>query len=133
MHVPFRDSKLTRILKDSLGGNCKTSMIANINPCNDCYEETYNTLKFADRIKTLKTSAFQNMKILQYHFSEYPSIIADLQKKLEDLQNYKKETIDKTLVMKPIIESDIGPVQVQNDNKLYQNDNINTEFFKLID
>jgi len=50
-HVPFRDSKLTRLLQDSLGGNCKTSFIATISPSMISYEETCSTLKFADRAK----------------------------------------------------------------------------------
>ena len=48
-YVPYRDSKLTRILQDCLGGNCKTTMIATITPLSDCYSETLNTLKFAKR------------------------------------------------------------------------------------
>lgn len=44
-HVPFRDSKMTRLLKDSLGGNCRTVMIANISPSHRQFEETVNTLK----------------------------------------------------------------------------------------
>ena len=44
--VPYRDSKLTRLLKDSLGGNTKTLMIACINPSYIAYEETINTLKY---------------------------------------------------------------------------------------
>ena len=45
--VPYRDSKLTRLLKDSLGGNTKTLMIACVNPSYIAYEETINTLKYA--------------------------------------------------------------------------------------
>lgn len=48
-HIPYRDSKMTRILKDSLGGNCKTVMIANVSPSSLTYEDTYNTLKYAQR------------------------------------------------------------------------------------
>ena len=55
-YIPFRDSKLTRLLKDSLGGNCRTVMIANISPSNACYEDTHNTLKYANRAKNIKTS-----------------------------------------------------------------------------
>jgi len=50
-YVPYRDSKLTRLLKDSLGGNCRTVMIANISPCSSHYEDTHNTLKYANRTK----------------------------------------------------------------------------------
>lgn len=49
--VPYRDSKLTRLLKDSLGGNTKTIMIACVSPCYTAYEETVNTLKYASRAR----------------------------------------------------------------------------------
>lgn len=48
-HIPYRDSNMTRILKDSLGGNCKTVMIANVSPAERSYNETYNTLVYANR------------------------------------------------------------------------------------
>ena len=50
-HIPYRDSKLTRILQDSLGGNTKTTLIAAVSPTLSCIEETISTLKFADRAK----------------------------------------------------------------------------------
>ena len=56
-YIPFRDSKLTRLLKDSLGGNCRTVMIANIAPSSSNYEDTSNTLKYANRAKNIKTKA----------------------------------------------------------------------------
>lgn len=55
-HVPYRDSKLTRLLKDSLGGNCRTVMIAAISPSSLTFEDTYNTLKYANRAKEIKLS-----------------------------------------------------------------------------
>ncbi|CRK99415.1 CLUMA_CG012568, isoform A [Clunio marinus] len=59
-HIPYRDSNLTRILKDSLGGNCQTLMIANISPSSLTYEDTYNTLKYASRAKKIRTNIRQN-------------------------------------------------------------------------
>ncbi len=53
-HVPFRDSKLTRLLEDSLGGNTKTIMIANIGPANYNTQETLSTLRYADRAKKIQ-------------------------------------------------------------------------------
>ncbi|GLD94453.1 hypothetical protein PINS_up003064 [Pythium insidiosum] len=50
-HVPYRDSKLTRLLQDSLGGNTKTKIIATLSPSLDCLDESISTLKFADRAK----------------------------------------------------------------------------------
>ena len=53
-HIPFRDSKLTRILEDSLGGNCKTVLLVTISPANECFAESLSTLKFASRARGLK-------------------------------------------------------------------------------
>lgn len=52
--VPYRDSKLTRLLQDSLGGNTKTVMCANLGPCGENYDETLSTLRYADRAKQIK-------------------------------------------------------------------------------
>ena len=53
-HIPYRDSKLTRLLQNSLGGNTKTVMIANIGPSNLSYEETMSTLRYANRAKQIQ-------------------------------------------------------------------------------
>uniref|UniRef100_A0A1I7VGZ0 Kinesin-like protein n=1 Tax=Loa loa TaxID=7209 RepID=A0A1I7VGZ0_LOALO len=53
-HIPYRDSKLTRLLKDSLGGNMKTIMLACISPSSDNYDETLSTLRYANRAKNIK-------------------------------------------------------------------------------
>lgn len=59
-HVPYRDSKLTRLLQDSLGGNTKTIMIANVSPCNANYEETLSTLRYASRAKYIQNAPIVN-------------------------------------------------------------------------
>ncbi|VDN06199.1 unnamed protein product [Thelazia callipaeda] len=53
-HIPYRDSKLTRLLQDSLGGNMKTIMLACISPSIDNYDETLSTLRYANRAKSIK-------------------------------------------------------------------------------
>jgi kinesin family member 18/19 len=68
-YIPYRDSKLTRLLKDSLGGNCRTLMIANISPSMKQFEDTLNTLKYANRAKNIKTSAQRNVHNVDYHVS----------------------------------------------------------------
>ncbi|CAD5324811.1 unnamed protein product [Arabidopsis thaliana] len=60
VHVPYRDSKLTFLLQDSLGGNSKTIIIANISPSSSCSLETLSTLKFAQRAKLIKNNAIVN-------------------------------------------------------------------------
>ncbi|XP_058160220.1 kinesin-like protein KIF17 isoform X3 [Dasypus novemcinctus] len=53
-HIPYRDSKLTRLLQDSLGGNTKTLMVACLSPADDNYDETLSTLRYANRAKNIK-------------------------------------------------------------------------------
>lgn len=59
-HIPYRDSKLTRLLQDSLGGNTKTIMIAAISPASDNYEETLSTLRYASRAKFIQNKPIIN-------------------------------------------------------------------------
>ena len=60
-HVPYRQSKLTNMLRDSIGGNCKTVMIANIWPEARHIEETTSTLKFATRMMRIQNEATVNV------------------------------------------------------------------------
>jgi kinesin family protein 6/9 len=60
-HVPYRQSKLTNILRDSLGGNCKTLMVANVWPEPSHIEETVSTLKFATRMMRVSNEAIVNV------------------------------------------------------------------------
>lgn len=85
-HIPYRNSKLTRLLKHSLGGNCKVCMIANISPCAIHYEETHNTLKYANRAKDIKIKAEKNEVNLEWHVSQYPKIIESLRKEIAQLK-----------------------------------------------
>ncbi|POO03052.1 hypothetical protein TorRG33x02_011130, partial [Trema orientale] len=59
-HIPYRDSRLTFLLQDSLGGNSKTMIIANVSPSICCAAETLNTLKFAQRAKMIQNNAVVN-------------------------------------------------------------------------
>ena len=59
-HIPYRNSKLTRLLKDSLGGNCKTTMMVMVSPAPEAFSETLSTLKFATRAKKIKNDARVN-------------------------------------------------------------------------
>ena len=62
-HIPYRDSKLTRLLQDSLGGNSRTIMIANIGPASVNYEDTIITLRYAYRAKNIKNQPIKNENI----------------------------------------------------------------------
>jgi hypothetical protein len=58
--IPFRNSILTWILKESLGGNCKISFLVCVSPASSCYGETWSTLKFAERCKSIRKSVTIN-------------------------------------------------------------------------
>jgi kinesin family protein 18/19 len=85
-YVPYRDSKLTRLLKDSLGGKAKTIMIVNVNVCSSSFEEIINTLKYANRAKNIKIGSTQNIKTVSYHVKEYQNIINDLRNEIFELK-----------------------------------------------
>jgi hypothetical protein len=59
-HVPYRDSRLTRLLADSLGGNSRTVVIACVSPAGDCLEESLNTLKYANRARNIRNKPVVN-------------------------------------------------------------------------
>ena len=93
--VPYRDSKLTRLLKDSLGGNCKTVMIANISPCHFNYEDTRNCLKYANRAKNIHAEIGVNRTTVTKHISNYNEIISELKSVVYDLKG-KLSAVEKT-------------------------------------
>lgn len=86
-HVPYRDSKLTRILQDSLGGNTKTLMCANCGPADYNYEETLSTLRYANRAKNIQNKPVINEDTKDAILREYQDEIAKLKEQLERLNN----------------------------------------------
>ncbi|KAI3462631.1 hypothetical protein Pfo_019294 [Paulownia fortunei] len=91
-YVPYRNSKLTRILKDGLSGNSQTIMIATISPADKQYHHTVNTLKYADRAKEIKTHIQKNIGTINAHVSDYQKIIDNLQTEVSRL---RKELAEK--------------------------------------
>ena len=82
-HVPYRNSKLTRLLQDSLGGNSKTLMFANIGPANYNYDETLSTLRYANRAKNIKNHAKVNEDPKDTLMKKYQQEIEELRRMLE--------------------------------------------------
>jgi hypothetical protein len=82
--IPYRDSKLTRLLQDSLGGNTKTAMIANIGPADYNYEETLSTLRYANRAKDIKNRPRINEDPKDAMIRDYEEEIARLRAQLAD-------------------------------------------------
>mmetsp|Transcript_7627 Transcript_7627/g.19684 ORF Transcript_7627/g.19684 Transcript_7627/m.19684 type:complete len:964 (-) Transcript_7627:1622-4513(-) len=85
-YVNFRDSKLTRILKESLGGNCRTVMIACASPASLHFEETYNTMNYANRAKNIKTAAVKNTTVVEAHIVEFGQIVERLKNEVTYLR-----------------------------------------------
>ena len=102
--VPYRDSKLTRLLKDSLGGNCKTVMIATTSPSHLSYEDTLNTLKYANRAKNIRVRAKQNLVTPDEHVSQYEHAIADLRNEVAIL---KAKLVQRSAAPSDVVEGDV--------------------------
>ena len=82
-HIPYRDSKLTRLLQDSLGGNTKTVMIANCSPADYNYDETLSTLRYAARAKCIKNKPVINEDPKDALLKDYAEQIKQLKIMLE--------------------------------------------------
>lgn len=82
-HIPYRDSKLTRLLQDSLGGNTKTIMIAAVSPANYNYDETLSTLRYASRAKFIQNKPKINEDPKDALLREYMDEIKKLKMMLE--------------------------------------------------
>ncbi|CAA2978827.1 kinesin KIN-8B [Olea europaea subsp. europaea] len=99
-YVPYRNSKLTRILKDGLSGNSQTIMIATVSPADSQYHHTVNTLKYADRAKEIKTHIQKNIGTVNAHVSDYQKMIDNLQSEVSLLRMELAEK-DSQLSAKP--------------------------------
>jgi hypothetical protein len=84
-HIPYRNSKLTHFLTDSLGGNCKTTLIACISPSADSYQESLSTLKFANRAKNILNIAVVNEDV------DTRGLIEKYEKELKRLRSLVQE------------------------------------------
>ena len=86
-HIPYRDSKLTRLLQDSLGGNTKTVMIAAISPADYNYDETISTLRYASRAKSIKNKPKVNEDPKDALLKQYEEEINKLKRMLSKMNN----------------------------------------------
>jgi hypothetical protein len=91
-HIPYRDSKLTRILQNSLKGNARISLIATISPTHACLEESINTCKFAQRAKAIVVRAKENEVVDEKTLlRQYREEIKSLRRLLSDIQSPARE------------------------------------------
>ncbi|XP_044063364.1 kinesin-like protein KIF13A isoform X10 [Siniperca chuatsi] len=128
--VPYRDSVLTWLLKDNLGGNSKTAMIATVSPAADNYEETLSTLRYADRAKRIVNHAVVN---------EDPNarIIRELREEVEKLkvQLSQAESMKAPELKEKLHESEklIQEMTVTWEEKLRKTEEIATERQKQLE
>ncbi|KAK7197407.1 OSM3-like kinesin [Novymonas esmeraldas] len=112
-HVPFRSSPLTMLLKDSLGGNSKTVMFANINPSERNLSETVSTLRFADRAKQIKNKPVVNMDSKDQKIAELTDLVRDLREKLAKYESEGTAGLEQEVEQ---LQEKIGELEVQLDN-----------------
>ncbi|MCD9560462.1 hypothetical protein HAX54_019144 [Datura stramonium] len=92
-HVPYRDSKLTFLLQDSLGGNSKTMIISNVSPSICCAAETLNTLKFAQRAKLIQNNAVVN----EDSSADVTALKHEIRLLKEELSSLKRQNVSRAL------------------------------------
>ena len=106
-YIPFRDSKLTRLLEDSLGGNSKTSLVVTIGPAITNYQESVSSLLFGSRAMKIQNAPELNIKI------DYQALCAKLQAELDkvnDGKNIANIDIDKILEENQMLKQTIDKV-----------------------
>ncbi|XP_040297360.1 kinesin-like protein KIF19 [Bufo bufo] len=86
-HINYRDSKLTRLLKDALGGNSRTVMIVHISPAAAAFEESRTTLIYGSRAKNIKTRVKRNYESVTQHIAQYGGSISNLHREILQLQS----------------------------------------------
>ncbi|KAH7638489.1 hypothetical protein HUG17_2522 [Dermatophagoides farinae] len=107
-HIPYRDSKLTRVLQDSLGGNSVTLMIACISPCDRDFVETLNTLRYANRAKNIKNKVTANQ-------DSQTQLINELRRQIMQLQLENQELRQGKLFVKNDGEVELNDVYHENE------------------
>jgi kinesin family protein 18/19 len=91
-HIPYRNSKLTRLLKFSLGGNCKTVMIVCVSPSSAHFDETQNTLRYANRAKNIQTKVTRNVYNVNRHVKDFLKKIDEQRALIDELKAREKDS-----------------------------------------
>lgn len=138
-HVPYRESKLTRLLQDSLGGRTKTSIIATISPAACNLEETLSTLEYAKRAKHITNRPEVNQKftkctLIKHYADEIEKLQRDLyaarsgqgfflanenyEEMVQQIENYGQEIADKINEIKALCEENASVKEICTQIKL---------------
>jgi kinesin family member 5 len=142
-HIPYRDSKLTYLLEDSLGGNAKTILIATASPSSLCYSETISTLKFAKRVKEIKNipkinknesvpQLLQTIETLQKRIAELESNCEDSRVIIQAVEHAEQDTKEVVLVKTKCdrLEKKISSMEEENKKGLERNKQVKELFRK---
>ncbi|XP_036208998.1 kinesin-like protein KIF17 isoform X3 [Myotis myotis] len=108
-HIPYRDSKLTRLLQDSLGGNTKTLMVACLSPADNNYDETLSTLRYANRAKNIKNKP---------HINEDPkdALLREYQEEIKKLKAILAQQMSLSS-LSALLSNQVLPNPVQTEEK----------------
>ncbi|XP_021235065.1 kinesin-like protein KIF27 isoform X2 [Numida meleagris] len=115
VHIPYRDAKITRILKDSLGGNAKTVMITCISPSSSDFDESLNSLKYANRAKNIRNKPVVNYNPDQDRIDEMELEIRLLREALQNQQvsNQCSHDLNQERIRISLLEEQLTQLQVQ--------------------
>ncbi|KAI3630768.1 hypothetical protein MIR68_012203 [Amoeboaphelidium protococcarum] len=150
-HVPYRDSKLTRLLQDSLGGNSQTLMIACISPADSNFGETLNTLNYASRARNIKNRVMVNQDYQAMEVHQLRAEVARLKIELMSLKGSQRLPSSSDLVTQSqnvsdvqtindrqlsIIQSRLSNAQdilsaIQKQSQSFEDENLSSQFVKL--
>ncbi len=132
-HIPYKDSKLTRLLADSLGGNTKTVMFANISPASYNYDETLGTLRYASRAKLIKNAPKVNEDPKDALIRQYEEEIKALKERLANGGNVNKERKIKKKKKKVKKEENGQENKEEDDVEEEENDDNYNDFALVMD
>ena len=130
--IPWRDSKLTRILQESLSGNCRIVMIATISPSLMCIEETMYTLQYANRAKNLKVNLKKNVvDNKKITINKYEEIIQNLQQQInetkKEIANKQKLNVNNSLNISNDLNNTNNNIVNNSNNSIIINDDFQSE------
>ncbi|XP_064385434.1 kinesin-like protein KIF21A [Halichondria panicea] len=114
-HVPYRDSKLTRLLQDSLGGNSKTLMVACVSPTDRDFMETLNTLKYSNRARNIKNKVTLNQDKASLQLANLRSRISELEVELTEFKSGRTIVSEDGSVVVNDMATEITMLRTEND------------------
>ena len=120
-HIPYRDSKLTRLLQDSLGGNTKTVMVANVGPADYNFDETMSTLRYANRAKNIKNKPRINEDPKDAMLREFQDEITRLKAQLTQNKESGGVVHVEKVVEKKLSEAEVEKMKQEIETELRDN------------